>query len=300
MADRVVGRLVHLHLRVHHDYECAVRTFAADAVVRVGRTHREGHRLGRGCQVAQRRGGDVARAARGDARHIVVVTCPGVAHATVRDRRREVHGCHLRVVADRVVGRLVHLDLRVHRDGECFGRAVASHTVISEVRCHRDGGSQRGVRCVRGREGRDVAITAGGQTNAGLIVRPRVGHISTSVRRGERHGCRGVVAHLLVFHSIHRGNRVDSDVLDLDGAIAFGIGHGPLSADHSRSEVAGWQRIEVHMCHCKICCRRAGVCQIGGLKRDGNRSVDVARCVSAKCKVRRSSKGRLDRVHNFH
>ena len=215
MADVLVGNPVHADLRVHRHREDAVLAGAADAVRRVRRLHPERHRLRLRRRVEQRRSADVARAAVGDARHVRrVVTTPGICRRPARHRRTEGHRRHLSVVADHLVGNLVHSYLRVHRHRERAVGALAADAVGRVRRANRERHRLRHRRRVEQRRSADVARAAVGDARhiRRVVTTPGVCRSPARQRRAEGHCCHlCVMADYLVSNLVHPDLRVNRD-----------------------------------------------------------------------------------------
>ena len=239
MADVLVGHLVHPDLRVHRHREDAVRTLAADAVRLERRSHREGHRLGSSRRVAQNCGGNVAGAARGDARHIVVVACPCIRRRAARHRRAEGHGSHLCTVADVLVGHLVHPDLRVDSNLECIGSPTALHSTIAKIRSYHYSSNHWSSTRIHCGELGNVALARCGKTDARSRVRPCITNLAALVRCHELLSfCILAMAYYLIERTSHLSLRVhrDGEVLRCSNAAhsLIGIGRGHRDRAHDR------------------------------------------------------------------
>ena len=117
------------HLGVDLDGELHRIARAADTAIRVGRGHREGHRLdGRG-RVFQRNGINVTCIAGIETCHIFgIVATPAVAHRTVGNRRAELDSIDGTVAAHNLGSGSVHHHSRVHRHGDGEDRTLTDGT----------------------------------------------------------------------------------------------------------------------------------------------------------------------------
>ena len=120
-------------------------------------------------------------------------------------------------MANRLVGRCVHHNLRVHRDREGHRIARAFLTVVRVCRSDLDVGCLGRGGLVRQRQCADVTRTVGRQiADVRVVARPCITH--RTVRDGGREvngfNCR-IVADHLVGRCVHHNGRIHRDVLNL-------------------------------------------------------------------------------------
>ena len=216
------------------------------------RGHRDvGHdRRARGVQ--RREGRDGRRRAAGRQADGGVVVGPRVGGRAAGVRRAEHDFRRALAVAEHLVVGLVHLRLRVDRDGEGLRRAVAGHFPVREVGRHRDGRRVGGRAVVHRREAREVAAAAGiARDRRRVVVRPRVGHCSAGQHRveGEIHniGALAVAYHLITglnqyWSRVHRHRELDRRALTAYTIICIGRGHRDGAENRRGCAVGGGER----------------------------------------------------------
>ena len=266
---RIGRRYLERHPRIHRNRELHGLAGAADAVVRVGRGHRELGRLHCGLGVRQGNGRnrcgilDITRKTRDMLR---IRAYPVVCHRAVGNRSAEDDLVDRAVAAYRLCRRGGHHHLRVHQNGEIH-RSSDTWLASCRIRVGRGDSNMRRIGLILGfiisRKLCYGSVTARIKTDVCIVIRPCVCHVTTvdTCRKGltgkgfsmTEFAIRDWIHHHLRIHGNIEIDRL-AGTADLVGAVCEGRGDRDLSCLRQSGSVGCRERKDSPVAGCNADC----------------------------------------------